>query len=586
MLTLRYYQEEAVTGLFKYFETNYGNPIVALPTGTGKAFVIAEFLRRALHLYPQTRALVITHVKELIAQNHAELLEIWPTAPAGIFSAGLKRKEAHFPITFCGIASIRKALSYFGRVDLVLVDEAHLISNNGEAMYSKVIAELKAINPFLKVIGFTATPYRLGMGMLTKGKIFTDITTNYCTMEKFNELVDSGFISPLIPKMTETELDVTGVGITKGEYNTDELQAAVDKESITRAALEEAVRLGAGRRHWLVFTTGTRHADHARDILISLGIPAVSVHSNLLGGDEERDKNIRLFKGGYVGAMVGVGVFTTGFNFKPVDFIIVLRPTLSPVLWVQLLGRGTRPSPETGKQNCLVLDFAANTRKLGPINDPVIPSRKKKKGGDWIPYKICPACNTYNHARARFCCNCQQEFPERFAASKHAATDELIRREKKEEAPKQEATVAEFVVQRVEYAKHFSKDLSKPPSLRVTYYCESRTFNEWLCLEHPRGFALHKAHENWRLMAGGYDGDIPDTVDGALGMVNDLQPPTKIRVLFAGKWPEVVGYEFGTPGCALPMAYAVDDGADDFSSGVNSHGKTVQQAVEDGDIPF
>jgi DNA repair protein RadD len=564
MLHLRYYQAEAVDGLFSYFQNNYGNPLVALPTGTGKAFVIAEFVRRAIGLYPSTRVLVATHVKELVAQNHAELLEIWPTAPAGIYSAGLKRKEAHHPITFCGIASIHKSLAYFGRVDLILIDEAHLISDKSETMYAKVIDELRAANPYLKVIGFTATPFRLGMGMLTEGKIFTDITTNYCTLDKFNELVDAGFISPLIPKRTDTELDVTGVGMTHGEYNIDELQNAVDKESITRAALEEAVRMGQGRRHWLVFTTGTRHADHTRDILISLGIPSVSVHSKLPGGDSERDRNIGLFKAGQVGAMVGVGVFTTGFNFRPIDFIIVLRPTMSPVLWVQLLGRGTRPSPETGKENCLVLDFAANTRKLGPINDPVIPRKKGKKQGSWVPFKICPVCNTYNHTRVLFCCYCKHEFPVTFAATTKAATDELIRREKKEEEPKPEpkpAVITEFIVHRVEYAKHWSKDLSKPPSLRVTYYCGNRTFNEWLCLEHPKGFAYRKAKDAWRLMAGSLETDVPQSVDEALRYVNDLQPPTKVRILFQGKWPEVVGYEFGSDGVALPQGFVTDDGA-------------------------
>lgn len=592
-MELRYYQEEAVVGLFNYFLEKTGNPLVALPTGTGKSYVIAEFIRRALAIYPKTRILVVTHVKELVAQNHAELLEVWPSAPAGIYSAGLKRKEAHLPITFCGIASIHKSLAYFGRVDLILIDECHLISDKSETMYARTISELKQVNPFLKVIGFTATPFRLGMGMLTEGKIFTDISTNYCTLEKFNELVDRGYVSPLVPKATQTELDVSDVGITHGEYNIDELQAAVDKESITRAALEEAVQLGKGRRHWLVFTTGTKHADHARDILISLGIPAVSVHSGLdnipisEGGDGDRDSNIALFKAGLVGAMVGVGVFTTGFNFKPIDFIIVLRPTMSAVLWVQLLGRGTRPSPETGKVNCLVLDFAANTRKLGPINDPVIPRKGKKKGGDWVPYKICPACNTYNHTRVLFCICCQHEFPQHFAASQHAATDELIRREPKVEKPVEEkpaATVSEFIVEHVEYAKHYSKDLTKPPSLRATYYCGSRTFNEWLCLEHGKGFARRKARESWRLMNGG--DEPPETVDEALELIDDLQPPTKIRVLFQGKWPEVVGYEFGSDGVVLPRARAVDDGADDFSTGANSRGKSLAQAVADDDIPF
>lgn len=556
MLIPRYYQEEAITSIFEYFASHpVGNPVVALPTGTGKALVIAEFIRRALTWYPQTRVMIATHVKELVSQNYKEMLELWPTAPAGVYSAGLKRRDIHLPITFAGIASVNKKVHHFGHIDLLIIDECHMISDKDVTMYQKAIAGLKRTNPMLKVIGLTATPFRLGMGMITEGSLFTDICCNYCTLEKFNELVDAGFISPLIPKRTDTELSTEFVSVHAGEFVQAELQAAVDKESITRGALAEALVLSRGRRHYLVFCTGTTHADHARDILIEMGIPAVCVHSQLPGGDAERDANIQLFKNGYVGAMVGVGIFTTGFNFKPIDCIIVLRPTMSTVLWVQLLGRGTRPSPETGKQNCLVLDFAANTRRLGPINDPVIPRRKGKKNGSFVPYKTCPECNTYNHTRARNCIACGSEFPETFNAQVGAATEELIRRERKpppEPVAEVPLEVISWPVERVEYREHVSKFPGKPPSLLVSYYCGSRTFNEWLCFEHS-GFAKKKAHDAWRLMAGP-DCDVPVTVEDALSLVDALTPPSEIRVLMKDKFPEVVGYEFnGTvPGRVVP----------------------------------
>jgi DNA repair protein RadD len=503
-------------------------------------------------IYPQTRVLVATHVKELVKQNHDELLTLWPSAPAGIYSAGLKRRDTHLPITFCGIASIAKRVSDFGFIHLLIVDEAHLISDKESTMYHRALEELRKTNPFLKVVGLTATPFRLGMGNLTDGKLFTGTCCDYCTMEKFNELLDHGYISPLIPKATTYEISAEGVQIHGGEYVQSQLQDAVDRESITRAALNEALRLGVGRRHWLCFCAGTAHADHARDILIELGIPSVSVHSKLPGGTAERDKNIELFKSGQVGCMCGVGVFTTGFNFKPIDFIIGLRPTMSTSLWVQMLGRGTRPSPETFKKNCLVLDFAANTRRLGPINDPVIPRKKGKKSGSWVPYKICPACNTYNHTRAAFCIECGFEFPQIFAASTTASTDEIIRKKKEPKPPKppeEEPQIIEWDVSRVEYAKHHSKDTSKPPSLRVTYYCGIRVFNEWLCLEHPQGFAKKKGRDAWRLMANSANTEDqcyepPNSVDEALTRVDNLQPPTRIRVLMKEKFPEVVGYEF------------------------------------------
>lgn len=568
MVQTRYYQEEAIVGLFNWFAANpTGNPLVALPTGTGKSIVIAEFIRRALSYYPQTRILVVTHRKELITQDHEELIGLWPTAPAGIYSAGLNRRDTRFPITFCGIASVASRVSDFGHVDLVIVDEAHLISHKSATMYQKAISDLRLINPFVRVIGLTATPYRLGLGMLTEGDIFTDISTNYCTYEKFNELMDAGYICPLIPKPTDTELSVEGVHIRDGEFVMEELQAAVDKEVLTRKIVNEAVAKGADRKHWLVFCSGTAHADHTCQYLNEIGIPAVSVHTNLASadvarvnlerkgmpavGNTARDMHINAFKTGHARAMVGVDVFSTGFNFRPVDLILWMRPTLSPVFWVQGNGRGTRPSPETGKKNCLVLDFARNTPRLGPINDPVTPKKPGKKGSPMVPFKLCPACNSYNHTRARFCIDCNAEFPIAVNVTTRAGEQELIRREKPVKEPKPPkppklelpAVIETYEVERVEFSKHQSRGDGKPPSLKIHYYCGLRIFHEWLCLEHT-GFACHKAREKWRTMAG-YEDDPPSTVDEALTLTSTLHLPSRIRVMH-GKFDEIVGYEFST----------------------------------------
>ena len=91
-LVPRYYQNDAVNSIFEYFSVNSGNPVLALPTGTGKALVIALFIMRVLKLWPTQRFLVLTHVKELITQDADELRKLWPNAPIGIYSAGLNQK--------------------------------------------------------------------------------------------------------------------------------------------------------------------------------------------------------------------------------------------------------------------------------------------------------------------------------------------------------------------------------------------------------------------------------------------------------------------------------------------------------------
>lgn len=582
-MILRDYQEGAVQAIFDYLThggedgTAGGNPLVAMPTGTGKALVLSEFIRRAYMMSPGTRIIKLTHVKELIEQNYKTLLRIWPTAPAGIFSAGLGQKQTCFPITFGGIASIVKHSGAFGRIDMVVIDEAHLLSTKQDTMYQQFLKHLKSVNPCLRVIGLTATHYRVGQGLLTEGGgIFNDICFDLTNLESFNWLLAQGYLAPLIPKRTQTELNVDTVRIQAGEYVQKELQAAVDRDELTYACLREALTLGSDRSHWLVFASGVDHACHVRDSLDALGISAGVVHSRM--ADKERDQAILDFKSGKYQAMVNNGILTTGFDFPGIDLIVMLRPTQSPGLWVQMLGRGTRPVYAPGydvttqqgrldaqvagpKKNCLVLDFAGNTRRLGPINDPVIPRKKGLGGGGAAPIKICEVCGVYNHASVRFCISCGTEFLRHVKLTHGASTDELIR----ESLPQIET----FRVDKVIYHPHKHRGdehklpddpTRRPPSIRVSYYCGLRMFEEWICLEH-QGYARKKARDWWRQRSEPWEVyqkhpemrekltqylEPPATVKEGLGRLGELKAPTGVRVIINKARPEILGYDFGT----------------------------------------
>ncbi len=547
-MRLRPYQSEAVDSVFYYFQERKGNPIIAAPTGTGKSVIIASLIETIYKHYPTQRVMMLTHVKELIEQNFQKLLTLYPTAPAGIYSAGLKRKDLNTKITFAGIASVAKKPELFGHQDLIIIDECHLVSTKGSTMYRKFINALKKVNPHLKVIGLSATPFRLGLGYLTDGDLFTDFCFNNTGMLDFNKLLDEGYLSPLIPQKTKTVINVDNVHIRGGEFIEKELQEATDKEEITRAAVNEMLEQGADRDHWLIFATGIDHAMHVAEYLNEVGVPAAVVHSKMT--PEERDLAIFGFKTGTYKALVNNNILTTGFDFPEIDLIGVIRPTNSPVLWVQLLGRGTRPVYAPGfnldtiegrlsamaascKQNCLVLDFAGNTPRLGPINDPKIPNKKGNRKGT-APVRVCEICNTYNHASARICINCGFEFPREVKITAFASQQELI--------AKKELPVLEiFEVNRVVYKKH--QKMGAPDSIKASYYCGLRLFNQWICIEHP-GYAGKKARDFWNQALINKDFEFPETTLEALKRINELKSPTHVRVWVNKKYPEILSYDY------------------------------------------
>ena len=532
-LQLRWYQQAAVNSLFDYFNKNTGNPIIALPTGTGKSVVWAQFAYTASYYYPGTRILMLTHRKELIEQNEAKLLRLWPTAPVGVYSAGVGRKDRHSKILCAGIQSIAPVIDTFDPFNLAVIDEAHLVPQHEKTQYRKVLDKMYTANPALKVIGMTATPYRTGMGDLTEGGIFTDYCYDMTGKDAFNRLIAEGYLCRLVPRQTQLELDTEGVAVRAGDYVEKELQQALDKESITRAAVEEAIGLAGSRKRWLVFATGVQHAEHITDMLKAKGITAYTVAGKT--AKEERERILAEFSDESVHvpmAIVNNNVLTTGFDCPMIDLIVMLRPTQSASLWVQMLGRGTRPFP--GKEDCMVLDFARNTRRLGPINDPVLPHKKKDKAGGDAPVKVCPACGAYNSTRAAICSECGAVFPPPECKLKATAGTDALIASSAPDLPE----IARFKVDTVAYTAH--RKQGKPPSLRVSYLCGLREFSEYIHFE-LAGLPRHNAVLWWNRRS---VATVPATTEEALIAAKFIPKPQFINVQMNSKYQKVVSCEF------------------------------------------
>jgi DNA repair protein RadD len=416
-IELRPYQRRTIDELYAWFERNAGNPCLVLPTGAGKSHIVAAICADALQKWPETRILMLTHVKELIEQNQEKMLQHWPDAPLGIYSASMGKRQIE-PITFAGIQSVRTKADLLGHVDLVIVDECHLINHKEQGGYRTLLTQLKLINPMLRVIGLTATPYRLGHGMITDAPALFDALIEPVTIE---QLIAQGYLSTLRSKVTQSKLNVDGVHKRGGEYIEAELQAAVDTDHNNHAVVREAISRAADRKAWLFFCSGVKHAERVCEALQEHGIKAACVTGET--PKLIREKMLADFKAGKLQALTNANVLTTGFDHSAIDLIAMMRPTMSPGLYVQMAGRGLRPSP--GKADCLVLDFAGVVGTHGPITN-ITPPQKAGDGNGEAPVKVCDNCNELCAISAKFCPACNHPFPEPESKKLKLHTDDIM----------------------------------------------------------------------------------------------------------------------------------------------------------------
>lgn len=400
---LRDYQHRVIDHLYKWLRTNNGNPCVVMPTGSGKSHVVAALCKDALQQWPETKILMLTHVKELIEQNAEKMRQHWPDAPLGIYSASIGIKQMDC-ITFAGIQSIRNKADKLGHIDLVIIDECHLVSHKDEGSYRTLLSALSHTNPYLRVIGLTATPYRLGHGLITdKPALFNGLIEPV----GIEELIHKSYLAPLRSKVTNAKLDVSGVHKRGGDYIEAELQKVVNTDVNNAAVVKEVINLAGDRKAWLFFCAGVGHAKSIEYLLNIYGIPAACITGET--PKPERERIISEYKSGKLRALTNANVLTTGFDYPDIDLIAMLRPTMSASLYVQMAGRGMRPKSHT--DHCLVLDFAGVVSAHGPITA-VVPPRKASSGNGEAPVKVCDYCNELVHLSAKECPSCNMPFPE------------------------------------------------------------------------------------------------------------------------------------------------------------------------------
>lgn len=538
MIKLRNYQIEANDAVFEYLEKNEtGNPLVVLPTGSGKSLCIAGLVSEIYEIDSKAKVLILQHRKELISQNFQKLQALCSDkVPIGIYSAGLGKKQLHKRCLVAGIQSIYNVSYKLEAIDLILIDECHLMPPDGDGRYLTLIKDLARRNPNLRVIGYTATPFRMKSGALVGDDgIFTDVAYS----ADIRKLIEDGYLCPVVTKVGSHAPDLSELHTKGGEFVQAEAEELYTSQ-VSKAVISEFIKYASDRKSCLVFCSGVKHAEFFTKLLRQYKFSA-----EFISGDTPslfRDMYISQFQQGKIQFLVNVDVLTTGFDAPNVDCLLILRPTKSAGLYVQIIGRGMRLHSQ--KADCLVLDFGGNVERHGPI-DLIQVKKKAKRDKDGNievkpevvtgsgKEKVCPKCRTTINIGRKTCQHCGYEFPLEINHESSSSDGSII-------SQKYET----FDVTDTTYSIH-QKDDDSPKILKIEYfYSFGKSIKDFLCFDH-KGLAREKAEERWRLIAKCPE-VVPDCSEDAklFAELGDLKEVVAIKCKRDGAFLKPIAWRF------------------------------------------
>jgi len=556
-----------VTAVYQHLRTRDDNPCVVIPTAGGKTPVMSTICRDAVQKWGG-RVLVLAHVKELLEQTVDKLQAVAPDLQVGVYSAGLRRRDTRQSVIVAGIQSIYRKACELDAFDLILIDEAHMIppgnSGGGEGMYRTFLSEAKVVNPNVRLIGLTATPYRMTTGTICAPD---HLLNHICFEVGVRELIVQGYLCPLKSKAGRRKADTSTLHVRGGEFIAGEVEALMDEDNLVRSACREIVDQTQDRHSVLIFAAGVQHAQHIQSVLEEKGHECGFVCGDTLPFD--RKQTLERFQTGELKYLVNVNVLTTGFDAPNIDAVAVLRPTNSPGLYYQMVGRGFRLDPS--KDDCLVLDFAGNIVRHGPVD--ALQAQDRTPGSGEAPAKECPQCNAVIHAAYAVCPECGHEFPppKREQHEREAASAGIL---------SGETTDTEHAVQDVYFSVHQKRGAPEdhPRSMRVEYRVGFNDYqSEWICVEHT-GFARQKAEGWWAARS---REPVPDTAEEAVelaerGALAETRTIT-VRSVTGEKFDRIIDYGLG------PIPPRLDGSDERFDPAERGDGLIT---IPDDEIPF
>ena len=536
----RPYQQEAHDAAWQYLSSQSGEPLIVLPTGAGKSLVIAMMVEQARKF--DARVIVLQHRKELIEQNAEKIQILLPEIRIGIYSAGLGSRDTEADVVCAGIQSVHSKAHEFGRRELILIDEVHLVSGNDDSMYGKFLADIRAINPRARMLGLTATPFRTGEGPICgRDKLFQRI----CYEAYTGDMIRQGWLCPITNKAADATVDTSKIKKRGSEFVSGDMAKAFDSGDKVSLACQEIVEKCHDRHSVLIFGAGVEHAEHVAETLRTLTGERVGI----VTGESmplERMTALTDFKAGELRWLVNCDVLTTGFDAPCIDAIAILRATMSPGLFAQIVGRGLRKHESVS--NCLILDFGQNIARHGSIDDPDY-GRAKPGGGSGSGVekngrgKECLNCGIDVPAGDKECPECGFSFPDEPKDRHDETADDTSTLTGTPDPEVWEVIGCAWGV-------HVKK-ANDSRTLRVDYTVRlleaegnlaQKTISEWVCFEHS-GFARTKAVKWWAARS---THDIPDTIDDAVSYLDRhvARMPSQITTQADSKFMRITSVDF------------------------------------------
>ena len=535
-MQLRQYQQQAVDAVYNYLRRYDDNPCVVIPTAGGKTPILATIVKDAIQQW-DGRVMILSHVKELLEQAVDKIHTVYPECDIGIYSTGLKRWDTDNKCIVAGIQSAYRNTDGFGKFDLIIVDEAHLIPEKGDGMYRNFLRRMKDNNPELRVIGLTATPYRMTSGPICAPD---NVLNNICFEVGVKELLQQGFLCPLRSKASRQEIDASGLHIRGGEFIESEVDKLMNTGDLVAQACSEIISYARERKAVIIFCCSIDHAQNVLAHIRKHDSTAEAVFGDTL--PSFRAEILERFKAGKIKFLINVGVLTTGFDAPNIDCVVLLRPTASPGLYYQMVGRGFRLHPD--KKDCLVLDFGGNIERHGPVDSIQV---EPKTDREEPLGKTCPQCREVVPTAAMLCHVCGHSFIKEKAETEEREIDH-------DAAPAKvailsgEITDTEYAVQSVRYSVHEKRNAEPgaPRTMKIEYRINMlQSFSEWVCPEHG-GYVKLKFIRWWRKHAPGCD--LPHDAQDAVWLATEgaLEWPTHItvRTVSGEKYPKIIGYRY------------------------------------------